>query len=638
MSDKVRDYPKLAKDILDAVGGKENVSNVARCATRLRIVLKTDPPEAKRLVSQMPGVISVVERGGQFQVVIGQHVGEVYQAFLDLTGLDSDTPVEGEKPQGTIVNRVIATMSAVFAPFIYILAAAGILQGLLILINLVFPAFAETGTYEVFSLISWAPFVFLPILIAITASKHFRSNTYIAIAATGALVSPTLTELAGRIGEGESVSFLGFALSETTYTSTVLPALFLVWGLSYLERFLDKTLNETIRPLFTPFFALIIAVPLAIMVIGPITATGANVIADGYNVLANNAPALAGALIGAFWQVFVIFGVHWGITPMVLANYDQYGMDSFQAYQTIAVIAQVGAVLGVIIKTKRKEIKQVGTSAGITGLFGITEPAIYGITLRFKKPFIIGSISGAIGCIVASFFNPYYFAYAGLPGPLTIVNAISPDYPSSIWGVLIGVAIAIVLPVVLIQIFGFGDDTAKQAGSDTLVEEQNDTGNLEPATSAGKKFMNEENVLIPVKGSLVKLEDVPDQVFASGAMGKGIAIEPEDDRVTAPFEGEVTFVAPSKHAIGLKSTGGVEVLIHVGLDTVELDGKPFTIEVSVGEHVQAGDLLMAFDKQMIEQKGLKSIIPVIITNTKEYADIVLSETISTDKVIMTIVK
>ncbi|MFC3419959.1 beta-glucoside-specific PTS transporter subunit IIABC [Salinicoccus hispanicus] len=638
MSGKVRDYPKLARDILDAVGGKENVSNVARCATRLRIVLKEDRPEAKKVVSEMPGVISVVERGGQFQVVIGQHVGEVYQAFLDLTDLDSNTQVEGEKPQGTIVNRVIATMSAVFAPFIYILAAAGILQGLLILINLVVPAFAETGTYEVFSLISWAPFVFLPILIAITASKHFRSNTYIAIAATGALVSPTLTELAGRVGEGETVSFIGFALSETTYTSTVLPALFLVWGLSYLERFLDRIMNETIRPLFTPFFALIIAVPLALLVIGPVTAAGANLIADGYNVLSNSFPALAGALIGAFWQVFVIFGVHWGITPMVLANYDQYGMDSFQAYQTIAVIAQVGAVLGVIIKTKRKEIKQVGTSAAVTGLFGITEPAIYGITLRFKKPFIIGSISGAIGCIVASFFNPYYFAYAGLPGPLTLVNAISSDYPSSIWGVLIGVAIAIVLPVILIQIFGYGDDTAKQAGSDELVEEQNETGDLETSAPTAKNVMNEENVLIPVKGSLVRLEDIPDQVFASGAMGKGVAIEPEDDKVTAPFEGEVTFIAPSKHAIGLRSMGGVEVLIHVGLDTVELDGKPFNIEVSVGDHVQAGDLLMAFDREMIDQKGLRALIPVIVTNTKDYADIVLSETIAADKIMLTIVK
>src|SRR5699024_8815100 len=215
---------------------------------------------------------------------------------------------------------------------------------------------------------------------------HFRTNTYIAIAAVGALVSPSMTEIAGRVAEGEAVSFLGFGLSETVYTSTVLPALFLVWGLSYLEKFLNKRMNETIRPLFVPFLCLIIIVPISILLIGPITAAGAVAIADGYNFLANNAPAVAGALIGGLWHVLVIFGIHWGVTPMVLANFDQYGMDSFQAYQTIAVIAQIGAVLGVVIKTKKKEVKQVGVSAGITGIFGITEPAIYGVTLRFKKP------------------------------------------------------------------------------------------------------------------------------------------------------------------------------------------------------------------------------------------------------------
>ncbi len=436
MSGKVRDYSRLAKDILEAVGGEENVIGASRRATRLRLVLKRSNPKAKDIVKSMPGVITVVENSGQFQVVIGQHVGEVYEEFSKLVHID----LSGEQGEnkGTILNRIIATMSAVFAPFVYILAAAGILQGALIMINLLFEGFEKTGVYQVFSFISWAPFTFLPIFIAITASKHFKTNTYIAVACCAALVSPTWAEMATQIADGKSISFLGIALSETTYTSSVPPPLFLVWILSYVERFLNKRMNEVVRPLFVPFVCMVIMVPLTILLIGPVTTLGANGIANGYNFLAENVPALAGAIIGAFWQVIVIFGVHWGITPMVLANFDLYGRDSFQAYQTIAVIAQVGAILGVILKARNKETRKVSVSAGVTGLFGITEPAIYGVTLRFKKPFIFGCISGAVGAVVASFFNPYYFAYAGLPGPLTVVNGINEQFPTSIWGILIG--------------------------------------------------------------------------------------------------------------------------------------------------------------------------------------------------------
>mgnify|MGYP005846941489 CR=1 FL=1 len=614
--EKVRDYPKLAKDILEAVGGEENILSVTRCATRLRIVLKHSKPEAKEKVAAMPGVITVVLNSGQFQVVIGQHVGEVYDAFTDLVSID--TTKDGGENKGTVLNRVIATMSAVFAPFVYILAAAGILQGCLILINLINDSFASTGTYEVLSFISWSPFTFLPIFIAMTASKHFKSNMYIAVASTVALVSPTWTSIAARIADGETITFLGMALSQTTYTSSVLPPLFLVWILSYLEKFLNKRMNEIVRPLFVPLISMVIMVPLTIMIIGPLSTMGANGIADGYNFLADNAPALAGAIIGAFWQVLVIFGVHWGITPVVLANFEQYGMDSFQAYQTIAVIAQVGAVLGVFLKAKSQEVKKVSASAGITGIFGITEPAIYGVTLRFKRPFIYGCISGAIGAIAASFFNPKYFAYAGLPGPLTIVNGIDADYPMSIWGILIGVAIAIVLPVVLTQIFGYGEDLAQEADAENSTkEEQNNNNNAQPHY--------DETVDSLISGKVIPLSEVPDQVFSSGAMGQGVAVEPTDNKVYAPFDGTVVMIAPTKHAIGLRSESGVEVLVHIGLDTVQLDGKPFTVQVEEGTKIAKGDLVVTFDREAIEKAGLKVTTPVIITNSQDYKEIIVED-------------
>lgn len=455
MSNSVRNYEKLAVDIIEAVGGKNNIVKASRCATRLRLVLKETTNEAKEKVSILPGVITVVENGGQFQVVIGTHVGKVFDKLASELDLDSNEIKDTVKT--SVLNRIIATMSAVFAPFIYILASAGILQGCLILINMVNPSFSSTGTYEVLSFISWAPFTFLPIFIAITASKHFKCNTFIAVACCAALVSPTWTEIASRISGGESIRFLGISLSETTYTSSVLPPLFLVWILSYLERFVEKLLPGAIKSLFTPFICMVVMVPLTILAIGPLSDSLATGIANGYNSLYNFAPAVAAAVIGGLWQIVVIFGVHWGVTPMCLANYDLYGMDTFQAFQTMAVVAQAGAVLGVFIKSRNKRTKNIALSAGITGIFGITEPAIYGVNLKFKKPFICGCIAGAIGAVVGSFFNIAYYAYAGLPGLLTVVNAITPDNSSSIIGMLVGAAISFFGAILLVQIIGIGE-------------------------------------------------------------------------------------------------------------------------------------------------------------------------------------
>ena len=302
---------ELAKDILDIIGGNENVVKASHCATRLRIVLKRSIPNAKKQVSNLDGVVTVVENNGQFQVVIGNAVGSVFQEFEKLIDQNEDSNNDSQEQKGPILNRVIATMSAVFAPFIYVLAAAGILQGLLIIINLIMPSFKETGTFEVFNFISWAPFTFLPIFIALTASKHFNVNTYIAVACCAALVSPDLAGIIERIGKGESFHFLGLPLSETSYVSSVLPPLLLVWALSYVEKYLNKYIPEVVRQLFVPFFSIVIMVPLTLMVIGPLASGAAHGIANGFNTLVEVAPWLAGILIGAFWQVFVIFGVHW---------------------------------------------------------------------------------------------------------------------------------------------------------------------------------------------------------------------------------------------------------------------------------------------------------------------------------------
>ena len=601
---QVRDYEKLAGDIINAVGGKDNIANVTHCATRLRLVLKETPKDANTKIAEMPGVITIVENGGQFQVVIGTHAKDVYGHAAHILNLGENENGE-DAPRQSVLNRIIATMSAVFAPFVYILAAAGILQGCLIIINLFVPDFVQTGTYEVLSLMS-----FLPIFIAVTASKHFKCNTYIALACCSALVSSSLSDIAARVAEGEAIRFLGLSLSETTYTSSVLPPLLLVWVLSYLERFLEKHLPDAVKALFTPFLSLVIMVPLTILAIGPISTGAANAIANGYNVLVDVAPPLAAAIIGGVWQVVVIFGVHWGVTPMVMANFANQGYDSFQAFQTCAVCAQMAAAFGVFLKTKSKEMKGVALSAGITGIFGITEPAIYGVTLRFKKPFICGCIAGCAGAVVASFFHSVYYAYAGLPSLLTVVNAINKDNMTPFIGEAIGLAISIVGAIVLVQIVGFDDPgrkTAEAAGTDQ---------------ASGETIVKAKKVASPLTGSVIALSDVKDEVFSSEAMGKGVAIEPGEGKVTAPFDGKIVSLLDSHHAVGIEGNNQVEMLIHVGMDTVKLEGKYFTPHVKEGDIVKKGDLLIEFDIQGIKNAGYPVTTPVVVTNADEFEEVV----------------
>lgn len=311
----------------------------------------------------MPAVIQVVEKGGQYQIVIGTHAKDVYEELTQIMHFDEQG--EGSEQKGSFISRVIATMSAVFAPFVYILAAAGLVQGCLIIINLLAPSFSGTGTYAVLSFISWTPFTFLPVMIAVTASKHFKCNTFIALWCCLALVNPDWGSMAARIAEGESIKFLFFNMAQTTYTSSVLHPLFLVLVLSYLERFVDKHLPDILKALAAPFICTIIMVPATILIIGPLSDMVANGIAVGYNFLYETVPAVAALLIGGFWQVAVIFGVHWGVTPMVMANFTNFGCDSFQAVQTCAVVAQAAACFGVAIKTRDKAMKNYGITRKI---------------------------------------------------------------------------------------------------------------------------------------------------------------------------------------------------------------------------------------------------------------------------------
>ena len=450
--------------------------------------------------------------------------------------------------------------------------------------------------------------IYIFTLIAVTASKHFRCNTFIALWCCLALVNPDWGSIAGRIAEGESIKFLFFNMAQTTYTSSVLPPLFLVLVLSYLERFVNKYIPDVIKALVTPLICTVIMVPATILIIGPLSDMLASAIATGYNFLYTNVPALAAIIIGGFWQVAVIFGVHWGVTPMILANFANNGCDSFQAVQTCAVVAQAAACFGVFLKTRNKEMKNVSLSAGLTGIFGITEPAIYGVTLRLKKPFIAGCIAGALGGLATTFFHSMYYVYAGLPGLLTIVNAISPENTMSFPGILVGCSVTIVAAILLVQIIGC-DEAVTEEGDTASIEEQKTTVSISEVT-----------IYSPLNGEVKELKKVNDPTFAVGMLGQGIAIIPSEGKLYAPFDGKVNLVFDTKHAIGLENEAGAEMLIHIGLETVNLNGKHFTPKVKAGNTVKKGDLLVEFDLDEIK-KEYEIVTPVLITNADSFSTI-----------------
>lgn len=624
MADSVRNYQQLALDVIRLVGGKKNIASAERCATRLRLVLHEKPAGAEEEVKKLPGVITVVEKGGQFQVVIGPHVGDVFAVVSKELELDQKQTEDVPQKKQSILNRVIQTMSAVFAPFIYVLAGAGVIRGILIIISTINPDLANTGAYEVFQMLGEAPFNYLPVLIALTASRHFKCNTFVAVVCSLALVSPSWQAIADRIAGGENVLFWFIPMSETTYTSTVLPALILVVVLAWLEHFLDKHLPGVIRPLFTPVICMGIMVPLTILVIGPVMQLVSDGIAIGYNFLYEAVPPVAAAIVGGLWQVIVIFGVHWGMLPISVANFDQFGFDTIQVFATIAVVAQMAAAFGVFLRTYRtkdKSLRNISLSAGITGIFGITEPSIYGVTLPKKKPFVIACICAAVGSIVAALFGSANYIFTPMPSLITSVNAISADHPLSFVGVLLGCAIAIVGPILLIFFFGYDTKTARKEAKEAAAQDGTAPAQEALPTNAGEEAAAKASLIYsPLKGEVKPLSQVDDPTFAEEILGKGIAVIPAEGKLYAPFDGTVSSLVDSHHAIGLTDANGAELLCHVGLETVRLQGKYYHLNVKEGDTVHKGDLLMEFDLDQI-RKDYDTVTPLVVTNSDDFQTI-----------------
>ncbi|MEC0167435.1 beta-glucoside-specific PTS transporter subunit IIABC [Paenibacillus graminis] len=595
----------LSKQIIMLVGGESNVNSVFHCATRLRFKLKDHGKADKAALEKTPGVITVVENSGQFQVVIGNNVSQVFEQIMKETSLQ-DAEKNGKADDASestgVLGKAVDIISSIFSPILGALAGAGVLKGLLALILSLKWISAASGTYLILNAASDSVFYFLPVFLAVTAARKFKANQFVSVAIAGALIYPAVI---AAVGSTESLDFLGIPIVLVNYSSSVIPIILAVWVQSYIEKWFRSMIHESVRNILVPMFALLIVIPLTFLAFGPVGSLISEGLASGYTWLYNLSPLVAGAIAGAFWQVFVIFGVHWGFVPIMLSNIATLGYDTMLPILAAAVLSQAGAVFGVFLKSKNTQLKALSGSSTLAAVFGITEPTIYGVTLKLKKPFIYACISGAVGGAIIAVGGARAIAFS-LPGLLALPTYFGTGFA---WAA-IGITVAFVLAVILVCVLGFDDPEA-------AVEETA----TQPVVKQGMTQIGKEQIASPLTGALLPLESLPDEAFASGAMGKGIVIEPSSGLLTSPVNGTVTTVFPTGHAIGITSEGGAELLIHVGVNTVKLKGKHFQKKVQEGDKVEQGQLLLEFDADAIRAAGFVTATPVIVTNSADYLDV-----------------
>lgn len=613
-------YKDLVEIIVKNVGGKENIISLTHCVTRLRFKLKDEKIANTELLKKTDGIVTVVQSGGQYQVVIGNHVPDVFKEVTAYAGLQNSSEEEVSNKDAKLLDRFIDIVSGLFTPILGVLSAAGMIKGVCALLLAFKVTTPDSGTYGMLNATGDALFYYLPIILGYTAAKKFNSNIFIGMTIGAALLYPGLDKF--KAGEAlftlfkgspiESpvlMTFLKIPVILINYSSTVIPIIFAVLFSSKVEKFFTKVIPSVVRVFLVPFFTLLIVVPATYIVIGPLTTWASKFVGMGTVSLIALSPIVAGIFLGAFWQVFVMFGLHWGVIPLAINNMMTLGYDTILTSVLGASFAQTGVVLAILLKTKDKKLKGLAIPAFISGIFGVTEPAIYGITLPRKKPFIISCIVAGISGGIIGTMGTKGFTMGGL-GIFAYPSYINPQtgLDRGFWGAVIGTVVAFVLGFVLQYLFGgFKDE-------ETSVENSKVENKKEKAS--------EEIIYSPLKGELKNLSETEDEAFASGALGKGVVIVPKEGKLVAPANGKIVTFFPTGHAVALETEGGAEILMHVGIDTVKLDGKYFYPKVKEGATVKKGDILLEFDIDKILKEGFSLSTPVIISNTDEYADVV----------------
>ncbi|MBA0198016.1 PTS glucose transporter subunit IIA [Pectobacterium brasiliense] len=614
-------YQKLGVDILALSGGKQNVSKLTHCATRLRFEFNNSDAVQADAIAKLPGVISVVDRGGQFQVVIGNDVQITYRAILNEIGeMNGQRTASSKEPQkkGGIFSQIISVISTTFTPVIPAITGAGMIKALLAILKLTGLISADSTTYRLLDTISDAAFFFLPVLLAYGASIKFACNPIMAMTIAGALLHPNLAQL---LASGGPISFIGIPVRLADYAGSVLPIILTVWIMSYIEQFAEKISPSMIKFFTKPMIVLLFTAPLALVVIGPFGIFLNDLVASGAAIIDGKASWLIPMLMGGLQPFLVITGTAWAMTPIATSQLTRNGFEMINGPGMLASnIAQGAATLCVAFKTKNKNLKQLASSAGFTALLGITEPSLYGVTLKLKKPLIAAMIGGGCAGIYAGLAGLVRYAFVS-PG-LAALPAFIGENPMNIVHALITCAIAIVVTFALTWIMGFDDpvdETETTATTNSPSTSETETAK-KPQAAAGQT--EQQAIMSPLSGKLVALSDINDDVFSQGLLGQGVAIIPDKGEVVAPVSGEIITFLESKHAVGIRTDNGLELLIHVGLDTVNLNGKHFTGHIKPGDRVSAGDRLISFDLHEIMRLGYDPITPVVIINSDDYASVV----------------
>ncbi|QSD37416.1 PTS glucose transporter subunit IIA [Pectobacterium brasiliense] len=617
------DYQKLGVDILALSGGKQNVSKLTHCATRLRFEFNDSDAVQADAIAKLPGVISVVDRGGQFQVVIGNDVQITYRAILNEIGeMNGQRTASSKEPQkkGGIFSQIISVISTTFTPVIPAITGAGMIKALLAILKLTGLISADSTTYRLLDTISDAAFFFLPVLLAYGASIKFACNPILAMTIAGALLHPNLAQL---LASGGPISFIGIPVRLADYAGSVLPIILTVWIMSYIEQFAEKISPSMIKFFTKPMIVLLFTAPLALVVIGPFGIFLNDLVASGAAIIDGKASWLIPMLMGGLQPFLVITGTAWAMTPIATSQLTRNGFEMINGPGMLASnIAQGAATLCVAFKTKNKNLKQLASSAGFTALLGITEPSLYGVTLKLKKPLIAAMIGGGCAGIYAGLAGLVRYAFVS-PG-LAALPAFIGENPMNIVHALITCAIAIVVTFALTWIMGFDDPVDETETAHTSTSNSQPTSVAAPSQKpqATESHAEQQAIMSPLSGKLVALSDINDDVFSQGLLGQGVAIIPDKGEVVAPVSGEIITFLESKHAVGIRTDNGLELLIHVGLDTVNLNGKHFTGHIKPGDRVSAGDRLISFDLHEIMRLGYDPITPVVIINSDDYASVV----------------
>ena len=606
-------YENLAKSILEKVGGEQNVSNLTHCATRLRFNLKDNTKANTDSMKALNGVMGVVEKGGQYQVIIGNDVNNVYKEIMKISNLEgkenSSEEVDDRKP----IAKVIDTITGIFTPILPAITAAGMMKAVLALLSAFKLLTADSQTYQVINFMADAAFYFLPILLASSAAKKFKCNQYLAMMLGGMLLHPTFVSMVNNAKEaGTSIGVFGLPISLASYSSSVLPIILGVWFMSYVEPIADKISPKAIKFFTKPLITALVTGIVLLVAIGPIGYIVSDKVGLAIKTLESYASWLVPTLIGGLTPLLVMTGTHYGLIPIGINNRMTMGYDTIIYPGMLASnVAQGGAALAVAFKTKNSEIKQLASSAGITGVCGITEPALYGVNLRFKTPLYAAMIGGAVGGLFLGIFRVCNYS-GGSPGFLTLPSYIGGESMMNFVYACIGAVISVVVSFIACLAL-YKDPKEENTKEEVVVKEEE---------ASKKPLVNKITVASPIKGDIVPLNKVNDETFASEMMGKGVAINPKEGKVVSPINGKVQMLFKTKHAIGLKSDEGAEILIHIGMDTVQLEGKHFTAHVKDGDTVKIGDTLVEFDMEAIKNEGYELVTPIIVTNTMDYLEVI----------------